>query len=90
MKMQQNGLAKLVEEIGELGQVCGKMIQYPELQLSITHHPDGTILREKVVEEMGDVLAAIWFAIHKLNLDEELIRVRAGLKLELFKKWDKE
>lgn len=93
MTMRQNGLAKLVEELGELAQVAGKMIQYPELQLDDSqNHPDGTNLRARLVEEMGDVLGAIDFVVEKLRLGPGGLEVeaRAKRKLNLFRQWDAE
>ncbi len=91
MAMLHNGLAKLGEECGELMQVHGKMLQYPHLQ-TVTNltHPDGTNLRDRMEEEMGDVLGSITFVIEKLKLNEARILERANKKCELFKTWDNE
>ncbi len=35
MPMTNNGLSKLVEELGELGQVAGKMLQFPDLMFDV-------------------------------------------------------
>jgi NTP pyrophosphatase (non-canonical NTP hydrolase) len=89
--MQQNGLAKLIEEAGEVQQVAGKLIQYPELQLDEgAYHPDGTQLRRRLQDEMGDLIAACIFVSRKLKLDELCIDDRAQRKIALFNKWDKE
>jgi NTP pyrophosphatase (non-canonical NTP hydrolase) len=94
--MQQNGLAKLTEESGELQQVIGKMLQYPELQTDVgnniikPYHPDGTHLRTRLEEEMGDVFAAMVFVIRKLQLDQQTIETHSEYKLALFIKWDTE
>ena len=90
MPMRQKGLAKLTEECGELLQVAGKMVQYPELQLLEENHPDGTNLRDRAIEEMGDVLAAVSFVARKLNLNQSAILRRRDDKLGLFEKWDNE
>ncbi len=91
MPMRDNGLAKLVEECGEVLQVAGKLQQYPELQHEDDiAHPDGTKLRERLKEEMADVLAAIEFVTQKLGLDKYDIFDRAQAKTKLFKQWDKE
>ena len=88
MPMLHNGLAKLVEECGELGQVAGKMLQYPALQTAINiSHPDGTFLRERIIEELGDVLAACEHVAKRLNLDWQRILERRKTKLALFEKW---
>ena len=91
MPMLHNGLAKLSEETGELLQVAGKMLQYPALQTAVNiTHPDGTHLRLRAIEEMGDVLAAIDFVRAKLQLDTIAIQSRREAKLALFNKWDSE
>ena len=51
MTMTAAGVAKLIEECGELQQVLGKrlaMWDQPE-------HWDGTNLNDRLIEEMGDV-----------------------------------
>lgn len=89
--MQQNGLAKLVEECGELIQVAGKMIQYPNLQELPLSHPDGTILRDRIKEEIADVQAAIDFVCVKLNIDRDgKILERRIEKHAKFVQWDNE
>lgn len=92
MSMQQNGLAKLVEECGEVMQVAGKMIQYPELQpiTNVNKHPDGTVLRDKLEEEIADVAASLRFVADKLKLSKVKISKRLAEKLKLFEQWDKE
>ena len=91
MPMLHNGLAKLSEESGELLQVAGKMLQYPLLQTSGNMtHPDGTNLRERLQEEMGDLKAAIDFVGGKLELDSQAVTDRWAAKLKLFKQWDSE
>lgn len=87
--MQQNGLAKLCEECGELSQVVGKMIQYPELQLKAGEHPDGTCLRDRLEQEMADVMAAIEFVQRKLKLSKAVIDTRAAIKLNMFEEWSR-
>lgn len=80
------GISKLVEEAGEVGQVCGKLIAtYGEIQ-----HWDGSCLRDRLEEEMGDVLAAIDFvlAVNPLEgLRREVVEARRAQKLALFWKW---
>lgn len=91
MKLAHNGLAKLVEEIGELGQICGKFLQYPELQVPTgAKHPDGTDLRARMSEELADVTAVVGFVIQKLGLDPHWIAMRAAEKFRQFKVWDAE
>lgn len=90
MAMRQHGLAKLSEECGELIQVAGKMIQYPDLQLLEDNHPDGTNLRDRLHDEMGDVLAACYYVARRLGLDQSRILRRREEKNKLFEKWEHE
>ena len=78
------GLAKLVEELGELQQVLGKIMAYP-----YGEHPDGTNIDVRLSEEMADVLAAIG-VFATLNLTEKelaFIQERSGNKADLFNAW---
>jgi NTP pyrophosphatase (non-canonical NTP hydrolase) len=84
MPMACKGLAKLAEELGELQQVVGKKLAY----YHGTHpHPDGTDLNTRLVEEMGDVLASIYFVARRWNLDVGAIHERATVKGAKFKEW---
>lgn len=82
------GLSKMIEEAGELLQVAGKIIA--------THgaagHWDGSDLRERLIEEMADVQAAIEF-VSRQNLgllDRQHLQRRAEAKLALFDEWQDE
>jgi NTP pyrophosphatase (non-canonical NTP hydrolase) len=103
--MRENGLVKLSEEAAEVVQVAQKLIQYPALQLpmsAVVHgaaeayaklnglHPDGTDLRARLQEEIGDMLAAADFVMNKLKLDFNAIAARKAMKLKLFHQWDNE
>ena len=95
MVMRSKGLVKLAEESGEVVQVACKFMQYPELQSPEASekgwlHPDGTDLRARLVEEMGDVLAAIEFVTGRLGLSRSAISDRMAFKFALFEKWDRE
>lgn len=84
MTMTANGLAKLIEECGELIQVCGKKLAY----FSTDEHPDGQgSLKTRLEEEMGDVMAACGLVTETLGLDEGAICDRAATKLEKFCRW---
>jgi len=82
-----NGLSKLIEELGELQQVCGKLIGS---EGSTSHWSYD--LREKFIEETGDVYAAMDFFLEKnFSMDElGLVLDQREYKTEKFKKWDKD
>lgn len=86
--MQQNGLAKLVEECGEVLQIAGKMIQYPELQMDLyTTHPDGSHLRTKLERELADLEASIDYVMMTLKLNRGEMYKRSRQKLMLYQQW---
>lgn len=85
MTMTAKGLAKLLEECGELSQVAAKKLAY----YSTDKHPDGAgSLDLRMQDEMGDVLAAIAFVAGKFGLDWEAITSRKAIKLDRFVRWD--
>lgn len=81
-----NGLSKLIEESGEMLQTLGKMIAIG----SMGDHWDGTNLKDRVEDEIADVLAAIKFFAEKNGLDHEKMRVRKLEKYDTFCQWDHE
>jgi NTP pyrophosphatase (non-canonical NTP hydrolase) len=80
------GISKLIEESGEVLQVCGKLMG---AQGEIMHW-DGTNLRERLMEELGDVIAAAQFVTAYCDLDPVFISERADAKLALFEQWHRE
>lgn len=77
------GLAKLLEESGELQQVIGKLVAYPD-----GAHPDGTNLTDRLHDEIADVLAACSFVIESNKaLDAGRIDTRFLRKLARFRGW---
>ncbi len=80
------GLAKLAEECGETQQVCGKIVGFRGGR----HHWDGSDLRARLEEEMGDLLAAITFVAEMNGLDEGAIKARAQKKHTLFEQWHRD
>lgn len=80
------GLSKLIEEAGEIGQVAGKLIATDGHE----KHWDGTNLRERIQDELADMLAACSFVIEKNGLDAGAIHNRTAKKLALFKQWHNE
>lgn len=78
-----NGLAKLSEESGEVVQVIGKLTATG----GEAEHWDGTNLRDRLIEEIGDVLAACVF-VGEYNGFIDEIGVRAATKLTIFRQWN--
>lgn len=77
------GLPKVVEETGELLQVLGKLVPFPE-----GDHPDGKDNLERRLEmELGHVLAAIDYLVIHNGLDRGAIQYHAATKAELYKHW---
>jgi NTP pyrophosphatase (non-canonical NTP hydrolase) len=76
------GLAKLAEEAGELIQVLAKLVGASGRD----RYYDGTDLRERLVEECGDLTAAIAFFTETNGLGAE-VDARARQKLALFRHW---
>ena len=81
------GTSKLIEETGELQQVLGKLIA----TAGDTTHWSGD-LRKMMIEEIGDVYAALDFFV-ETNLsddDQDTIARRMANKFGLFKQWHTE
>jgi len=78
------GTSKLIEEMGELQQVLGKLIAIA----GATDHWSGD-LRKMLVEELGDVSAAIrFFGTQNLTTKElTFVAVRSDSKLARFREW---
>jgi NTP pyrophosphatase (non-canonical NTP hydrolase) len=81
------GTSKLLEEMGELQQVLGKLIA----TAGETKHWEGKDLKERLIEELADVKAAIiFFSLTNLTPAEcEAIVKRADAKSDLFLAWHK-
>lgn len=80
-----NGLSKVIEEMGELHQVCGKLIG----SKGDSQHWSGD-LREKFVEEIADVQAALKFFIEQnlTEAEQSLIVKRKKKKFAKFCEWN--
>lgn len=81
-----NGLSKLIEECGEVIQVCGKIIALG----GMGRHWDGSDLKKRLEDEIGDMAAAAEFFTANNHLDEDRIRERFFEKLETFHTWNEE
>lgn len=80
------GLAKLIEELAEAGQIAGKIIAYPS-----GAHPDGAgELTDRLLAELGDVDAAIGYLLEANRLDFRVLSERSYRKLALFRRWHRE
>jgi len=86
MPIAHGGIAKLIEECGELQQVLGKFLTY-----GMGEHPDGKgPLDKRIEDEMADVLAAMRLVgVKHQTIDLARINFRAEQKLKLFLDWDK-
>lgn len=84
MTMTANGLAKLIEECGELMQIAGKKLA----MMNSDEHWDGAgSMKTRMEDEIADVAAASQFVIGTFDLDETRIGQRAAEKLATFIKW---
>lgn len=79
------GLAKLSEESGEVVQIIGKLM----MTGGRFDHWSGD-LEPKLVEEIGDLSAALIFVTRHAGLDQAAIVERTKSKLDLFEKWHQE
>lgn len=80
------GLSKVIEEAGELQQVAGKLIGSG----GDLRHWDGTDLKERLLEELSDTLAACEFFIQKNNFSRRAISIRTESKLKKYERWHTE
>jgi NTP pyrophosphatase (non-canonical NTP hydrolase) len=80
------GISKLVEELGEVAQVAGKLIATG----GEPGHWDGTDLRTRMEDELADLGAAIAFVIKRNGLDADRIAERREAKLRLFNAWHRQ
>jgi NTP pyrophosphatase (non-canonical NTP hydrolase) len=82
--MAAHGLAKLIEECGELVQVAGKRLAY----FTTEDHPDGgPALSERLEDEIADVQAACQLVTDQHGLRKARIDARTAAKHGLFKAW---
>lgn len=84
MTMAAKGIAKLIEECGELQQILGKKLAY----YTTDDHPDGAgPLTQRLEKEMADVYAAMDLVRGTLDLDGIAIEERRTQKLATFERW---
>ena len=81
------GLGKLIEECGEVQQVAGKLIG----SHGASTHWDGTDLRDRLADELGDLLAAIGFVLAENGFEvspfSDRIAERSATKITQFEAW---
>lgn len=77
------GISKLIEEAGEVLQICGKLIANE----GKAEHWDGTNLRERLAEELSDLEAAIRFVGKLGGLSADAHLNRRDAKLAIFEGW---
>lgn len=79
------GLTIMLKSVGRLEQLIGKTIPFP-----VEPHPDGNgELRMRLIEEMSDVQAAMfYFSQENFTEDERLaVHARWQEKVNMFQKW---
>lgn len=84
--MANKGLAKLIEECGEVIQIGGKVLQVGSID---EKHWSG-VLRTMMEDEIADLQAAIEFVIAQNRLNKIKIGVRRARKLKQFNEWSTE
>jgi NTP pyrophosphatase (non-canonical NTP hydrolase) len=80
------GLAKLVEECGEVLQIAGKLMATD----GDPDHWSGENLAERLEEEVGDLEAALTFFIacnHHRHLNAGAVAARTRRKFQMFEEW---
>lgn len=77
------GLGKLVEEAGEVVQVCGKIMGAEARDV----HWDGSNLRVRLTEELADLAAAVRFVIKRNALAAAAWRERVVEKEGQYDRW---
>lgn len=80
------GLSKLIEECGEVLQIAGKLIATGGKE----QHYDGSNLRQRLMEELPDLLAAIDFFCQVNKIPGKMLDMRYNEKLAQFRKWHQE
>lgn len=84
MTMAAKGIAKLIEECGELQQVLGKKLAY----YTTDEHPDGAgPLTQRLEDEMADVMAAMDLVRINFDLNNRRMQERRCQKLATFMGW---
>lgn len=77
------GAGRVIEESGELAQVLGKLIGASGELV----HWDGTDLRQRLVDEIGDLRAALDFFAAANELPAEQVEQQAQHKRAEYERW---
>jgi hypothetical protein len=82
------GISKLIEECGEALQMCGKIAAFPFLA-RWEKHPDGHGIHARLMNEIADLEAIIWY-VKRHNFTEaerKIMRERRDHKIQRFRRW---
>lgn len=86
MTTKWTGIAKVVEEMGELQTILGKLMAYPE-----GPHPDERYaepILDRLHDELGDVMAAIqFFYLSNPEIDIDRVIERISFKSRRLAQW---
>ena len=85
MPLTMRGLAKLVEECGELSQIAAKKMTCMD---SDWHWDGNGSLKDRLEDEIADVLAAVGVVSLNFGLDDSRMAERVARKMKLFMEWD--
>jgi NTP pyrophosphatase (non-canonical NTP hydrolase) len=80
------GISKLVEEAGEVLQICGKLLGTN----GESKHWNVPNLNVALEDELADLMAAILFVIVECGLDASRITLRCAEKVARFSRWQEE
>lgn len=85
ISLEWPGVGKLLEESSEVSQILSKIIGSGGSTISA--HNGNVDLHSKLIEELGDLFAALDFFIEANGLPEEEIKKRAQYKKQLYWAW---
>lgn len=83
------GTSKLIEECGETIQILGKLLGRGGTEAPWADKDRGS-LTPRLIEELGDLSAAIHFFTEANGLDQEALKKRADNKFATYSKWHKD
>lgn len=87
MPLVAKGLGKLIEECAELSTVAAKKLNYMDIDV----HPDGKgSLKERLEDEIADVMAAVNIVTENFDLNQIKIHNRLQEKKILFRQFQDE